>query len=252
MTEAAASKKPRKVLKAMGLAFLGVVVVYELVAFAWTRSGSNEWQLSSEENGITVWTRKTPGDSLLKVKAQMRTKARLSSVLAILEETEVLDKSIGIEKVNVLESKDTPALHMAYHHYVHNMPQPIGAREFILQTYYAQDPATHRVELNVLAAPNKLPPVAGLVRVNHLNNIWTMTPLPNGELDLTMLVDVDLGGNLPYFAKNALMPFGIKALFKSIRDFSKRDRYVNAAVPHIAERDDAEAAKVPEAVRVGP
>jgi hypothetical protein len=249
MTTEERPRKLRKILKTTALVVLGVFIAYKLVTFGWTQSGSNEWKLASEENGIKIWTRKVPGDSLLRVKAEMRAKARVSSVLAILEETEVLDKSIGIDKVNVLERKDTPLLHMEYHHYVHNMPQPIGAREFILQTYYAQDPKTHQVELNVLAAPNKLPPVSGLVRVNHLNNIWTMNPLPNGELDLTMTADVDLGGNLPFFANNAIMPFGIKELFKSIREMSAKDRYRNATMPRILELGQAEGTNVPESAR---
>jgi START domain len=249
MTSEERPRKLRRILKKTALAVLGLFITYKLVAFGWTQSGSNEWKLASEENGITIWTRKVPGDSLLRVKAEMRARARVSSVLAILEETEVLDKSIGIDKVNVLERKDTPLVYMAYHHYVHNMPQPVGAREFILQTYYAQDPKTYQVELNVLAAPNKRPPVAGLVRVKHLNNIWAITPLPNGELDLTMTADVDLGGNLPFFANNAIMPFAIRELFKSIRNLSATDRYRKATMPRILEPGEAEGKNVPESAR---
>jgi len=250
MTAQRASKL-KKILKATVLSVLGIVAGYDLVAFGWTLSGSNTWKLAGDEDGIQVWTRKVPGDRLLRVKAQMRTKARLSSVLAILEETEVLDKSIGIDKVDVLERKDTPALYMAYQHYVHHMPQPIGAREFIIQTHHSQDPQTHRVDVNVLAAPNKLPPVAGLVRVDHLNNIWTLAPLPQGEVDLTMLVDVDLGGNLPYFMNNLIMPMGIRELFKSIRQLSVQDRYRNANVPHIIELEEPQGPVASESVRVG-
>jgi hypothetical protein len=245
-------RKRAKTLKIAALAVLGVFAAYQLVTFAWTRSGSNEWTLAGDDDGIRVWTRKTPGEKLVKVKAQMRTKARLSSVIAILEETEVLDKTIGIDKVNVLERKDTPALYMAYHHYVHHMPQPIGAREFIIQTHHSQDPQTHKVEVNVLAAPNKLPPVDGLARINHLNNIWTLTPLPGGELELSMIVDVDLGGSLPYFLNNAIVPQGIRELFKSIRKLSTQDRYRNATVSHIVELDDAPATKLSSADRVAP
>lgn len=250
MTNDERPSRLRRFMKTTALVVLGVFITYQLIALAWNQSGSNEWQLASEENGIKIWTRKVPGDSLVRVKAEMRTKARVSSVLAILEETEVLDKSIGIETVNVLERKDTPLVHMEYHHYVHNMPQPIGAREFILQTYYAQDPTTHQVELNVLAAPNKLPPVPGLVRVNHLNNIWTMTPLPNGEMALVAIADVDLGGNLPFFVKNAIMPFGFKELFKSIKVMAVNDHYRHATKPRVVEPGEPEAsASVPESAR---
>jgi hypothetical protein len=139
---------------------------------------------------------------------------------------------------------------MEYHHYVLNLPQPIGPREFLLQTYFAQDPKTHRVELNLLAAPNRLAPVPGLVRIKHLNNIWTIDPRPNGEVDLTIVADADIGGNLPYFAKNAVLPLVLTEMFKSIRVLAPQDRYRNATMPHIVELDAAEGAKAPDAARV--
>lgn len=251
MTQAAPPRKTRKILKIMALSVIGIVVAYQAIAIAWTSLGSNEWTLASEEDGIRIWTRKTPGDSLLKVKGEMRAKARLSSVVAILEETEVLDKTIGIDKVNVLERKDTPAVYMAYHHYVHRLPPPIGAREFIIQTHHSQDRETRRVEVNVLAAPNKLPPVENLVRITHLNNIWTLDPRPNGELDLTMIVDVDLGGSLPYFVKNTIMPQAIQGLFKSIRTLATQERYLNAVVANIEEADVAQGTKTSSAGQAG-
>jgi hypothetical protein len=100
--------KTRKILKIAALSVLGAFIAYQLAAFVWIRSGSNEWRVASAQDGIEIWTLKSPGDDIVKVKARMRAKARLASILAILEETEVLDKSIGIDRVDVLERQGTP------------------------------------------------------------------------------------------------------------------------------------------------
>jgi hypothetical protein len=233
--------RARRVLKIAGIALTGLFMLSEASSFVWKSSGSNAWKLVSDQNGIRIWTLKTPGSSLLKVKGEMRTNARLSSIVAILEETEVMDKSVGIAKTTVLEKKETPSLYMMYVHYVHDLSVPTGLpiapREFILQMHHSQDPVTKAVQINVLAAPNKLPPNKAFVRITHLNNIWTVRPLPNGEVDLQAEADVDLGGNLPDFFKNLMMPEVIKGLCTSVRKLSGQDRYVNAKVAYIREPD---------------
>ena len=227
--------KRAKVLKIAALSLLALFVAYEAVFLVWTHSGSNEWKLVHDQDGIKLWTLKTPGVELLKVKGEMRTTARLASVVAILEDTEVPDKSVGIDKVNVLERKDTELLYMAYHQYEHELPAPIGRREFILQAHHSQDPVTHDIVVNFLAAPNKLPPKAGVVRIKHLNNIWTLSPLENGEVKLLAIVDMDLGGNVPYFLKNVISPMAVQLLFESMRKLSTEQRFANAQVSYIRE-----------------
>lgn len=229
------SNKSRKVLKIAALSLLAVFITYEAVRIAWTHSGSNEWKLVHDEAGIKLWTLKTPGLELLKVRGEMRTPARLASVVAILEDTDVPDKSVGIDKVDVLERKETESIYMAYHHYEHELPMPIGRREFILQAHHSQDPVTHDIVVNFLAAPNKLPPKADVVRIQHLNNIWTLTPLENGEVRLQAIVDMDLGGNVPYFVKNLIMPQAVQLLFESMRKLSAEQRYADAQVSYIRE-----------------
>jgi hypothetical protein len=150
-----------------------------------------------------------------------------------------MDKSVGIDKTTVLEKKSFPGLYLQYVQYVHDLSKPthlpITPREFILLMHHSQDPATRQVQINVLAAPNKLAPKVDAIRLTHLNNIWTLTPLPDGKVALAAQADVDLGGSIPYFFKNLMMTEVIKALCTSVRTLSQQDRYVNAKVDYIKE-----------------
>lgn len=237
------SGKLRKALKIAALSLLGIFALYEISTFAWKQSGSNEWKVASNHDGIKVWTLKTQGSSLLKVKGEMRTKARLGSLVAILTETEVGDDSVGIGKNTVLDRKDTPSLFMTYIHYVWDLSLmtglPIGRREFIVQLHHSQDTVTKEIELNVLAAPNKLHPKNNLERVSHLNNVWTLIPRDNGEVDIAIVMDVDLGGNLPHFFQNLMMPEMARSLLSIVRKQTTAERYVNAKVAYISEPGEA-------------
>jgi len=227
----------RRVLKVAALSVLAAYVLYQAVHLGWTYSGSNEWKLASEEDGIKLWSLKTPGMALLKVKGEMRIAARLSTLMAMLED-EGAQATADMSKVAVLERKDTPQLTLLYHDYVEIFPLPLGPREFILQTHHSQDPATRKIEVSVLAAPNRLPPRADIVRIEHLHNIWVLTPLPNGEVDVQLFADVDLGGNLPDFVQNMIMPRIVKVMFTSLRTKSTWERFAHAHVLYIKEPGD--------------
>jgi hypothetical protein len=228
------SRKMTKVLKIAALALLSIFVLYHAAHLGWTYSGSNEWQLTSDEDGIKLWSLKTPGVALLKVKGEMRIAARLSTLMAMLEDEDA-EASADMSKVAVLERKDTPQLTLVYHDYVQFFPPPLGRREFILQTHHSQDPVTRKIEVSVLAAPNRLPPRADIVRIEHLHNIWVLNPLPNGEVELQLFADVDLGGNVPDIVQNMIMPQIVKLMFTSLRNKSTWERFVHAHVLYIKE-----------------
>jgi hypothetical protein len=84
---AASSGRIAKVLKYGGLSMATAIVVVLAAHIVWTRSGSNEWQVVSDENGIRISTLKTPGDSSLKYKVSMQVKSRLSDVVSFLSDT---------------------------------------------------------------------------------------------------------------------------------------------------------------------
>jgi len=96
-----------------------------------------------------------------------------------------------------------------------------------------QDPKTKAIELNAMAAPNKIPPSDCCVRLVHLHNRYTVTPRGDGNVDIEFFWDIDLGGAFPYALQNAALP---SALYKAMNDF--RDlvaKYDHDTVDYISE-----------------
>ena len=56
----------------------------------WTNSGSGEWELAKEENGVKVYTMKVPGSYLLQIKAEMKAKYTLNHLIAGLIENSTM------------------------------------------------------------------------------------------------------------------------------------------------------------------
>lgn len=213
------------------VAILATVAV--VAHFAWKYSGSNQWELRRDENGVRVYTMKTPGSTLLKVKADMQVATSLSSAVFLLRGDESTSDDFGGQDFTVVDRIETPQLFMACYSAKHPMPAPFRTKELVVMLNYAQDKRTKQVEINVQAAPGRTPPSPNTSRVTHLNNIFRLTPLPDGRIDWEITLDVDMG--LFYPLANLSMP---EYLFKDLsyhKDLVLTEKYQKARLISIDE-----------------
>jgi len=182
------------------IACVAFALALTMAHLAWKGAGSNEWQLARDENGIQVFTLKTPGQALLKVKARMKLDTRLSSAVALLR-----DDPFAVDagkEIRVIERIETPEVYLSYIA-VEEVPAPLGSRELVALVNYSQH-ADKRVEINVQAAPTKAPPGGTSPRVKHLNNVIQLSPSADGRLEWEVSSDVDM--DVPYPLANFALP----------------------------------------------
>jgi hypothetical protein len=226
------SKKPRKFLLIGGSTLLAVFVLVAVANFVWLRSGSTEWKFVEERNGIKLWTQKTPGNPLLKGRAKFRVSSNLGGIVKIVYDLNV-HKANNMMKVTFMESEKSPGYYSVFNTFTQDMPFPFKKREFVLLSQHFQNPETKAIELNAMAAPNKIPPSDCCVRLVHLHNRYTLTPVGNNDVDIEFFWDIDLGGAFPYLLANAALP---DTLYKAMDDFRNLiAKYHNDKVDYIAE-----------------
>src|SRR6266508_3764128 len=71
-----------KIAKFVSLGALTLVVILSIAPFAWKRSGSNQWELEIDKDGVKVYSSKSPDSPLNKFKAVTRIKTTLSRAVA--------------------------------------------------------------------------------------------------------------------------------------------------------------------------
>jgi hypothetical protein len=227
----------KKIIKFMRNIVFPIVLVLAVVLasahFLWKGSGSNEWNLAAEEDGISVWTLKEPGSSLLKMKAGMRVDTSLSSaVFALRGDVSTAEDFTGTN-FTVIEQLETPNLYMAYYSVNQVMPSPFGTKEIVMFVNYSQDKKSKKITMNALAAPSRIPQTNEYPRVKHLDNTFNLTPLPNGEIEWEMIMNIDIG--IPYFLFNLAMPEEMIKEFKYLRELVKTDKYQQAEMVSVEE-----------------
>lgn len=231
-TPEAPKKKKRGLLMKLYVAFTLIVLVALAADALWVASGSAEWKLAKQEDGVKVYTMKTPGDKLLKVKTVMEGDYTLNQLVSqhIVDDNLETCKSWIPSCVEFTRLQDfDPVRGYDKDMWRLEFPGPFADRELLITTMFSQDPSTRQVALDVIAIPNTLPPTKGVVRVERMHNRWTFTPLPSGKVEVALIQDNDLLGFFPYFLMNMVIADESYKFFATeLRASLKKEKYVNA------------------------
>jgi hypothetical protein len=234
-TDISKQKPKRKIARILGYGSLGLGFILLVSHFVWVASGSNQWELDRDSDGIKLWTSKSPGSGLVRVKAEITIKSRLSGMVKALEGIDDCADAFCYDAKVLREIDTTPGSKAQYVRFKFNFPLPgVAPRDYVLFSEHVQDPETKKVEINLMAAPDMLPRDPCCVRVTHLHNNWKLMPLKNGDLNVEFTQDTDDGG-FPYVFQNLMLKEGTVMILDHMRGLMKEDRYRNAQVDSIEE-----------------
>lgn len=232
---------PRKIKdplwKRLYFGFSLLVIAAVVAHFTWVASGSAEWKLAKDEDGIKVYTLKTPGDAALKLRTVMEGDYTLTQLVSqhigVGDTLEVCIEWIpGCKDFERLVPFD-PARGYDRDLWRVELPGPFADRELLISTLFHQDKQTKAVTLDVVGMPNSMPLTPGVVRVKRMHNRWTYTPKPSGKVEVAVVQDVGFAevGFLPYFLVNmALVDDSHKFFATTLRTTLLQDKYVNGKV----------------------
>lgn len=211
------------------LAAVLVIAAY----WAWVESGSNQWRLVKDKDGVQVWTLKTPGSALVQVKGHTRVRSSLAGMVKLLED---LSSCVDAHCYDgaVIERQPTPPNRYAAYVKFRFDIAGLRTREYVLLQQHHQDPRTGQLVIHMLAAPDRLRRDPCCVRITHLDNMWRLTPLPGGVLDIEFTQDTDLGG-LPSVLANIALLEGTYRILDGMQSLMNLPRYRNAQIDSILQ-----------------
>lgn len=228
-----APKKAKSQLwKKAYVAFTLLVLAALAADTIWKASGSAEWKLAKDEDGVKVYMLKVPGDKLIKTKTVMEGDYTLSQLAAphiIDHNLETCKKWIpNCSAVTPIKDFD-PVTRASVDMWRLDFPSPFSDRELLISTIASQDKASKAVVLDVVGLPNVLPHNDGVVRVEQMHNRWKFTPLADGKVEVELIQDTNLGGSFPYLMMNMVIVDESHTFFRTeLRKVLTEEKYANA------------------------
>jgi hypothetical protein len=196
-------KSFRKLLLGGSLALAALLIAAH---FLWKSSGSSEWQLAMDQDGVKVYAMKEPGSTFKTFRAVTRIKSTTDRAVAAMMDRGLAacaEWNAGCVGEQTVEPWNEQELYFI-HFYRVNPPAPLSPREFLLKAQFTPDPRNQSVFIQYTALPDKLPRNDCCLRVTRMNNNWRFTPAGEGELDVEFMQDLDAG--IPYFIYNLAAP----------------------------------------------
>ncbi|HZR59121.1 MAG TPA: START domain-containing protein [Terriglobales bacterium] len=222
--------------------FSKVALVIILVSIAgvsilhliWKYSGSSQWKLELDKDGVQVYSLKSPGSTLKHYRIVSRIKTTLNRVVANFRDDSLQnckDWIPGCASENTIESWNSQGQYSILDYRV-NLPFPFSPRELVVKEQFSQDPQSKSVFIDVMAVPDALPEDKCCVRVTHMHNRWRWTPLKNGEVEVEIMEDMD--PQLPYVLTNSRAA-GLCKFLSRVPTLLNKEQYQNQKFDFIQE-----------------
>ncbi len=174
------------------------------------------WKFVKENDGIKVYTRDELNSPLKSFKGEITFKADITKVNLLVGNADNLDWwDKNISDVRIIEFQKDKFIR---YYLVYHVPWPLSNRDLVLESKITTDPVT--MARTVFAKPllNVVPENEGIIRIKKYWQKWTVLPMKNGFVHVTIEGFVDPNGNIPAWLYNMTVtetPFNV---LKTLRE----------------------------------
>jgi hypothetical protein len=203
-----------------------------ITSFSFTYAQQN-WKLSTEKDGIKVYTRTVPDSKIKALKVECDFKATASQLVTVLLDVKTCAEWVYHTKSCVLVKQVSPS--ELYYYSEVSLPWPAQNRDFVARLLVSQNPETKVVTVDGPAVPGFVAEKDGIVRISNSKGKWIITPLANQSVRVEYTLQVDPGGIIPAWLVNMFATEGPLQSFKLLKKQVQKEQYKNASLAFIKE-----------------
>jgi hypothetical protein len=178
------------------------------------------WELSKDQNGIKVYTRKTDSSAYKSVKVEavfMGTPQKLAGIL------------MGVEK-NIKWVYNTKTLRLIKRYSPNellyyaetSLPWPMRNRDQAIRINVFPDSVNRSVKIITTGEPQAIATTKGIVRVPYFLGIWNVRAIDTQQISIEYYLSVDPGGSIPAWIANMFVTKGPYETFMNLAKLLKQ------------------------------
>lgn len=202
-----------------------------LFFYHYSANAQPDWTLKRAKDGISIYTKTVSASGLKGIRVKCSLPAKLSQMVALILDVDAGEEWVYGTKSSILLKKVSPS--ELYYYSEVDIPWPLSNRDFIAHLIVSQDPRSKVVTINGPTETNYLPIKKNIVRVNHSNGKWVLTPTTNNHIQIDYTLEVDPGGTIPVWLVNLFATSGPTETFKKMKAQIQKPQYVNAHLSFI-------------------
>jgi hypothetical protein len=193
----------------------------------------SNWTLSTQRDGIRVYTRPATNPKLKAIKVICDMQATNSQLLAAVMDIETCSEWVYHSKKNMMIKQISP-LDLIYYSEV-DVPWPCENRDFVVHIQVQQNPQTKVITVNSPCVPGYVPEKENIVRIPRSIGNWTITPTGKNQVRAEYVLEVDPMGTIPAWLINLFVTKGPLETFRNLKVHVQKDKYKNTHYPQIVD-----------------
>jgi hypothetical protein len=213
--------------------YKNILVLIVLNLFFFDGANPAAWKLSTEKEGIKVYTRPIANSKLKALKADCIMEGKLSQFVAVILDIKGSEKWVYHAKNVKLLKQVSPSELFYYSEVV--VPWPFQNRDYIAHIIIKQDPKTKVVTIDAPCLADMVPEKNNIVRIQYSTGKWTVTPADNNHLKVEYEIEVDPAGVIPAWLINLFATKGPLETFEKLKLELPKPTYKNAKFDFIAD-----------------
>lgn len=191
-----------------------------------TSSAQEKWTLSSNSEGIQVYTRPLATSRIKAVRVVCNLTASPTQVVAAILDIQSCNQWVYHSKINTLIKQISP-VDLIYYSQT-EVPWPIENRDYVVSIHTQQNPQTKVITINSPCIPGYVPEKKGVVRISHSVGNWTITPVSKNLTRAEYILEVDPMGSIPAWLINLFATKGPSETFRKLKVHVQKEVYKGA------------------------
>jgi hypothetical protein len=208
-----------------------VLLITLFTAFA--GQAQEPWKLSTEKEGIKVYSRPVPNSKIKALKADCIIDAKLSQFVAVILDIKGSQDWVYLAKAVRLLKQVSPS--ELYYYSEVSVPWPAQNRDYIAHIIVTQNPKTKVVTVDAPCIADMIPEREGIVRIKHSTGKWTVTPIQNNRLHVEYEIEVDPAGSVPAWLINLFATKGPLETFENLKIAIQKPAYKTARFDFVVD-----------------
>jgi len=199
--------------------------------------GQSDWKLSTQKDGVKVYTLNLPDSKFKAIKVECEIDATQSQLVALLMDVNTSADWVYHTKSCTLIKQVSPS--ELYYYSEVNLPWPAANRDFVAHLIVSQNPETKVVVIDGPAVNGMVPVKNGIVRITNSTGKWIITPDGIDKVKVEYTLHVEPGGSIPAWMANMFATQGPLEIFKKLKVQIQKPVYKNAELPFIENKSYA-------------
>jgi ribosome-associated toxin RatA of RatAB toxin-antitoxin module len=195
-------------------------------------SAQNNWKLSTDKEGIKIYTSTVTDSKIKAIKVECDLNATPSQLVALVMDVNTAPDWVYHIKSAKLVKQISPA--ELYYYSEVSLPWPAKNRDFVAHLTVSQNPDTKIVTIDGPAVPGFVPIKRGIVRIDNSIGKWIITPLGPDQLHVEYSIHVDPGGALPAWLVNIFATDAPLQIFRTLKTQLQKPAYKNTTLAFVA------------------